>query len=236
MLRWLERCTRPEFAYFLNQLAKVANNPGTKAINGCVWALQYLHATQDFGQVLDASMMKAEDLQLSGYADSSFAMDLDNRRSLGAWIMCLGKNVIAHKCKLSSIVAQSSTEAEIYAACDLVKGLLWAKQLLQEVDETLVQGSAIVREDNESCIAWAGNDKVSHLTKHIGYRWHMLKDTVQRGEIDIQYCSTDRMVADVMTKGLGVIKLMTFRANMGIVPREVFDRGQVYYLKYMGWI
>jgi hypothetical protein len=42
----------------------------------------------------------------------------------------------------------------------------------------------------------------SERTKHIATRFYFVKDRVEAGEIQIEYMSTENMIADVMTKPL----------------------------------
>ena len=39
-------------------------------------------------------------------------------------------------------------------------------------------------------------------TKHIDIRHHFIRDSVEVGDIELQYCATNDMVADVLTKAL----------------------------------
>jgi hypothetical protein len=43
---------------------------------------------------------------------------------------------------------------------------------------------------------------VNEKTKHIGMKWHFLKDHVEQGTIKLRYLPTDKMVADMFTKPL----------------------------------
>jgi hypothetical protein len=55
-------------------------------------------------------------------------------------------------------------------------------------------------EDNQSAIAYSPNALVSEKTKHIGMKWHFLKDQVEQGTIKLRYLPIDQMVADMFTK------------------------------------
>jgi KUP system potassium uptake protein len=57
-------------------------------------------------------------------------------------------------------------------------------------------------EDNQSAIAYSQNALVSEKTKHIGLKWHFLKDHVEQGTIKLRYLPTNQMVADMFTKPL----------------------------------
>jgi hypothetical protein len=53
---------------------------------------------------------------------------------------------------------------------------------------------------------------VSEKTKHIGLKWHVLKDHVEQGTIKLRYLPTDQMVADMLTKPLPGLDLARHRS------------------------
>jgi KUP system potassium uptake protein len=57
-------------------------------------------------------------------------------------------------------------------------------------------------EDSQSAIAYSQNALVNEKTKHIGLKWHSLKDYVEQGTFKLRYLPTDQMVADMFTKPL----------------------------------
>jgi hypothetical protein len=57
-------------------------------------------------------------------------------------------------------------------------------------------------EDNQSAIAYSRNALVNEKTKHIGLKWHFLKDHEERAAIRLRYLPTDQMVADMLTRPL----------------------------------
>jgi KUP system potassium uptake protein len=58
-------------------------------------------------------------------------------------------------------------------------------------------------EDNQSsAFAYSQNALVSEKTKHIGIKWHFLKDHAEQGTIKLRYLPTDQIVADMFTKPL----------------------------------
>ena len=44
------------------------------------------------------------------------------------------------------------------------------------------------------------NDKVNTRTKHIGIKYHHLRDLTERDVIKLEYCETNKMIADMLTK------------------------------------
>jgi hypothetical protein len=57
-------------------------------------------------------------------------------------------------------------------------------------------------------------------TKHIENKYHYVRNLVEQNEVRTEHCSTEEMIADIMTKGLGRIKFQKFREMMQVIPRE----------------
>jgi hypothetical protein len=233
--RWCERLTRMELRYVIHELSKVQVNPGPRVVKGCEHLLGYLRSTKTHGLVFDAWGLKPGEFPLSGSSDSSWAEELDARRSLGCCLMMVGNNVIMHQCKLTSIVCHSSFESELLALVTMLKMLMWMGSLISEVGVDSWEHPLLIKEDNQASIEWSKMDKPSARSKHIDIKNHAIKEAVREGLVKLQYCNTDDMVADVMTKALDKTKLFKFRANMGIVARTDFDAGAQYCREVMGW-
>ena len=72
-------------------------------------------------------------------------------------------------------------------------------------------------EDNQGCIKLATSERINARTKHIDIRHHHLRDLVENGIIELEYCETDKMIADAMTKPLPAPKFKELRSKMGII-------------------
>jgi hypothetical protein len=59
-------------------------------------------------------------------------------------------------------------------------------------------------------------------TKHIDIKYHFLREKIDNGELDVEYISTDEMLADSFTKNLQRIKHDKFvnDAKMNVVVRD----------------
>ena len=64
----------------------------------------------------------------------------------------------------------------------------------------------------------AQNAQYHGRTKHIDIRHHFVREKVNDGEIELKYCRSDRMLADMLTKGLSGTVFETLREMAGIVP------------------
>ena len=56
-----------------------------------------------------------------------------------------------------------------------------------------------------------GHDSVGKRSRHINIRYFYIKDCLDKGYLSVEYCGTDDMIADVMTKALNGIKFCKFR-------------------------
>jgi hypothetical protein len=65
-----------------------------------------------------------------------------------------------------------------------------------------INETTTIWEDNQSAIAYSQNALVSEKTKHIGLKWHFLKDHVRQGTIKLRYLPTNQNVADIFTNPL----------------------------------
>ena len=57
-------------------------------------------------------------------------------------------------------------------------------------------------------------------SKHIGIKYHYIRDMVEKGAVKLQYVATEEQTADVFTKPLARSKFEHFRAKLGVVPRK----------------
>ena len=68
-------------------------------------------------------------------------------------------------------------------------------------------------QDNQSAIPLKNNGRASssRRIKHLNIRYFFITDHIKKGELKIEYCPTDDMVADFFTKPLQGKKFLQFR-------------------------
>jgi hypothetical protein len=130
-------------------------------------------------------------LQLTGFADADWANDSSTRKSLSGYIFTLRRGPISYKSKQQICVAQSTCEAENYSTSDDTMEGLHLRQLMGEIFNAPITESTTIWEDNLSAIAYFHNALVSEKTKHIGLKWHFLKDHVEHWTIKLWYLPID---------------------------------------------
>ena len=69
-----------------------------------------------------------------------------------------------------------------------------------------------VYEDNQGTIALAKNPVSRQRCKHVDIKYHFIRSAVNNGTVMLEYCPTNEMVADILTKPATKNKLIKFAA------------------------
>ena len=72
-------------------------------------------------------------------------------------------------------------------------------------------------EDNQGAISIAKNPVAHSRTKHIDIRYHYIREAIQGEIVNLCYCPTEQMVADLLTKSLPRERFKMLRDAMGMV-------------------
>ena len=156
---------------------------------------------------------------IHGYSDSDWAGDLNDRKSMSGYIFMLSGAGISWRSKKQTSVALSTAEAEYIALSSSVQEAIWLKQLTSELSREHSSSKAtVIYEDNQSAISLAKNPQFHGKAKHIDIRHHFVHDQVTSGTIELKYCCTENMVADIFTKGLCRTNFEKLRKMAGVVP------------------
>jgi hypothetical protein len=71
-----------------------------------------------------------------------------------------------------------------------------------------------VFEDNKGCVELANAPKMRPRTKHISIKYHHFRSHVARGDIKIQWISTNHQLADIFTKPLAGVLFHRLRFDL----------------------
>jgi len=150
-------------------------------------------------------------VSLSVYVDASWAVHHDCYGRTGIVMMMAGCSVGAWTFK-QKIITRNSTESELAALSDSVSHMMWYRRWLR------CQGHVIepvtVYEDNAAVVSlMSAERRVSQRTKHLSVRLFYSQELQERGIIVMEWCSTDLMIADLMTKPLtgGAFERLTLK-------------------------
>jgi len=210
-LLYIATTTRPDIAAAVSILCRRVSSP-----RQCDWTavkrvMRYLKETIN----LKLKLTTCDNLQLVCYADADWAGDTLDRKSTSGYLFQLGDTVVSWLSKKQGSAPLSSTEAEYISAALASQELIWIRQLLTDLHMPCTQPTTMY-EDNQGRIKLASNEKINARTKHIDIRFHHLRDLQTSGIINLKYCSTEQMLADIMTKPLGRDKLNNINDQIGL--------------------
>ena len=158
---------------------------------------------------------KSKDGVLIGYSDADWAGDLDDRHSTSGNLFIMSGATISWTSKKQATVSLSTAEAEYIALNTATQEAVWLQRLLEGLDEKKYKPT-IIMGDNQGSIAIARNPVFRARTKHIDIRHHFIREALQDGVIDLHFCPTDEMVADVLTTPLPRNRFEQFCRLMGM--------------------
>ena len=212
-LTYASIATRPDLAAAVGILSRFMSNPSQEHWSGVKRIFRYIKGT--LNHRLKYVGVDEEDFKLSGYSDADWGGDVDSRKSTSGYIYKLGNSTISWKSKRQPVVALSSTEAEYVALCLAAQEAVWLRFLLNDV-KIKQNNPTIIFEDNQGAICLSKNPGDHPRTKHIDVKFHYIRQTIENKHIDITYCETNKMIADIFTKGLPKQKFEFFRNMMGV--------------------
>jgi hypothetical protein len=94
------------------------------------------------------------------------------------------------------------------------KEAIWLHLLLEKVGEKQMMTTNLFC-DNQSTIVLCHNLKYHSRFKHFEIRHHFIKVVTQK-EVQIIFCGTKNMIANVLTKSLEKIKHLCFKSELNI--------------------
>lgn len=225
-LMYLSVCTRPDISFSCSQLSQFNNCFDKSHWTAAKRILRYLAGTINNS----LCFIKSGNLSLAGYTDADWGNDVNDRKSYTGFVVKLGKSTVNWESRKQRCVALSSTEAEYLAIGDICKDLSFTKNLLSELITEEV--SCIVYNYNQSALKLLECKEFCHKrTKHIDIRFHFVKDLIKNKSISVKYLSTDKMIADVMTKPLCKDKHCRFISDMNVLTPDVHVPNGNYIMK-----
>jgi transposase InsO family protein len=233
-LMYLSVCTRPDLATAISILSKFNANPQPEHWQAVKRVFRYLKGTMGLGILYsnepnqNQACINGDPIKhhLFGYADASWADDLQDRRSTTGYVFMFNNAPISWCCRRQSTVALSSTEAEYMALADATQEALWILKLMKDLEYQDAVPLNIY-EDNQGCIAIAHDPTMHKRTKHIDTKHHFLRQHIQERTITLNYCETNLMLADFMTKPLARPKFEDLRRRMNIINLSTWNHDSI---------
>jgi hypothetical protein len=201
--------SRPDIAFATGKLAQFMDNPNSSHARSMKTLLRYIRETMDLR--IKYGPHKESNNQVIGYSDADYANDKFDRKSVSVMIFMLGGGPISWRSRKQKSVSTSTTEAEYIALSAAAKHAKWISQFLtdigfpQYIGPKNKYGRHQVRlfGDNTASLTLVEQPQINERSKHIDVAYHSIRDLRERGIIECQYISTDKMLADALTKPPG---------------------------------
>lgn len=205
-LLFLGKRARPDILQAISFLTTRVKKPDQDDYKKLSRVIQYLRSCPHLPLALEADEMSIA----KWWVDASFAVHMDMKSHTGG-VLSMGKGAVYATSKRQGLNTTSSTEAEVVGVSDLMPMVCWTRNFLEE--QGFEMKPAKVHQDNMSAMLLEKNGKRSSgkRTRHIEIRYYFITDRYKRGELDIQHCPTDKMIADFFTKPLQGSPFYSFR-------------------------
>lgn len=239
--------TRPDVSYAVAQCARYSSDPKPEHWTACLRVLRYLKGTSEYGlhyhnhethylgQKEANGKVKMSDLKqpfsyassyypgdsnvhVFGYSDADYANNVDNRRSITGYVFVFAGAPLTLNSMTQHSVALSTMEAEYFAVCKAVQEAIYLRMLFEE-SGMKVDTPLVIKEDNQSCIAFTKNPGDHSRTKHIDVRACFVRQWVDYGELVLEGVDTKEQLADVFTKALDTKQYQFLRDHL-VRPRS----------------
>ncbi|KAK8680761.1 hypothetical protein V6N13_109700 [Hibiscus sabdariffa] len=182
-------CTRPDLSYALSMTSRYQANPGEGHWVAVKNILKYLRRTKDVFLVYGGE----EQLSIKGYTDASFQTDKDDSRSQSGFVFRLN------------------------GASEAAKEAVWIKKFITELGVVPSISDALeLYCDNNGAIAQAKEPRSHQRSKYILRHFHLIREIVDRGDVEICKVHTDDNIADPLTKPLSQQKHDRHTESLGI--------------------
>ena len=216
-LLYLSVGTRPDITYAVSNVAKFCAKPSKQHWTAVKRIMRYLQGTINFGLLFNRCGSK----KFVGFSDADWAGDLDDRKSTSGYLFQIGGGAVTWRSKKQTCVALSTAEAEYMALASAVQEAIWMRQLTDELGNGPTEATTIF-EDNQSAICMAKNPQFHGRAKHIGIKYHFIREQVSSGTVKLEYCPTKEMIADMLTKGLHRDQFTKLRDMAGVkeIPEQ----------------
>jgi hypothetical protein len=168
--------------------------------------IQYLNLSKD----QKFKIKKSNSLDITNSIDASFASHSDGKSHSGS-VLSVGTTPVMIKSVKQKSITKDSTEAEITALQNLYQHSIDMREFLTDLGFDIAVPT--IFQDNQSAMFLVSEGKPIR-NKYLLVKQEVIKDRLRRGDIQIDYCPTEEMMADGLTKPL---QGRSFRNSVGLL-------------------
>ncbi|CAL9005790.1 unnamed protein product [Prunus brigantina] len=202
--------TRPDIMYSASLLARFMHGPSKKHFGVARRVLRYVQGTMDFG----IEYVFGKSTVLIGFCNSDWSGSEEDMKSTSGYAFSFGSGAFSWASVKQNNVALSTVEAEYVTTAKATTQAIWLRFVMGDCVEERLEATPIMC-DNTSAIAMSKNPVFHQRSKHIGRKFHFIRDAIQ-GVVDLIYCRGQDQVADIFTKALLKERFCILRELLGV--------------------
>ena len=214
---WLSQRTRTDVQLAVGFCCTRIKEPTEHDWKKLTHLMQYLRATRFLPLII-----MSDGVNTIIYIDGAHAVHTDCKGHAGLYLT-MGKGAMINISKKIGLVTNSSTETEIVSTGERMPKCTWFRYFRIEQGEPIVED--LLMQDNKSTMLLQKNGlfSVGKGSKHIHIRYFFVTDKIEKKELKLIYCPTEKMIADFSTKPLQGSKFIEFRDQMQGIRAEDYD-------------
>jgi hypothetical protein len=222
-LIWPATISRPDIAYAVARVGAYTGNTRATHWTAMKRIFRYLKDTRQHRITYGGLNLDSDPSSIfnhyGAYSDVDFASNPDDSKSVSGYIYLLAGGPIAWYSKKQPTVSLSTAEAEYSALAAATRHAIWFHYFFEALLLNIpTEESTWIFSDNQSAISIAYDPQQHARSKHFRIENHFIRECIANNIINVEYCPTNNMVADIFTKALSRAKNEQFCSDIGLLP------------------
>jgi hypothetical protein len=183
-LNYLSMVSRPDITFAVNKLARYCNAPTDVHWQAVKRVMKYLKGTQDYCITYSGP----DNVTLFGSCDSDWGggEESDEKKSDSGYIFMMCGGPVTWASRLQKVSAESACEAEYLALTEAMHECMWLRPFLHSFGHKQVKPTLILQ-DNQASINLVNNPEFHRRAKHIGIKYHRVRQEKRLGTLIVDY-------------------------------------------------
>ena len=207
-LMYASNISRPDIAYACNAASRHLQMPGREHWKLLKRVTRYIKGTTDLSLLYNASST-----DVTGWPDASWADNLDDRKSTGAYMIFIGTCLVSWMTKKQGYIALSSNNAELGALSEACREAYFIRGLLSELTPGFLPSNKPIKiyEDNEGTISQANNNIMNNASRTIALKFHFVREEIVSKRIELTSVASQDQLGDLLTKQMAAPQFQLLR-------------------------
>jgi hypothetical protein len=214
-LLYLSVNTMPEIGYVMSGLTRYMTRPTQKLGEYGKQVVRYAWGRREAKLTWCASKVKLPLTpgEFESWADSSWADVKPSRKSTSCHYIACNNALVHWRSKVASILATSTTEAELISAASCSQDVAFCRKLANELGFMQTKPT-VLWEDNNGCLSLARTGHYRGRSKHFALWFQFISDYIDRGLLNLRYVASKDQLADLGTKSCPWPQLQRMRPRL----------------------